>query len=62
MPLNVMDAHFAALGQKVLPLLVKEEIGVLGMKPLGSGAILQSKTVTAMRMSAVGHALNFNLP
>src|SRR3954463_9483203 len=41
MPLNVMDAHFRSFAQKVLPVLVKEEIGVLGMKPLGSGAILQ---------------------
>ena len=46
MPLNVMDAHFRSFGQQVLPVLVKERIGVLGMKPLGSGAILKSKTVT----------------
>jgi len=45
-PLNVMDAHFRSFGQRVVPVLVKEGIGVLGMKPLGSGAILQSKTVT----------------
>jgi len=29
MPLNVLDAHFRSFEQKVLPLLVKEEIGVL---------------------------------
>src|SRR5215475_2247005 len=45
MPLNVMDAHFNSFGKKVLPVLVKKEIGVLGMKPMGSGMILQSKTV-----------------
>jgi predicted aldo/keto reductase-like oxidoreductase len=45
MPLNVMDAHFNSFGKKVLPLLVKKEIGVLGMKPMGSGIILQSKVV-----------------
>jgi len=45
MPLNVMDAHFNSFGQKVLPVLVKKEIGVLGMKPMGSGIILQSKVV-----------------
>jgi len=44
MPLNVMDAHFRSFEHKVLPVLVKEEIGVLGMKPLGSGAILKSNT------------------
>ncbi len=37
---------FAASSSKVLPVLVKEEIGVLGMKPMASGAILQSKTAT----------------
>jgi predicted aldo/keto reductase-like oxidoreductase len=45
MPLNVMDAHFNSFGKKVLPVLVKKEIGVLGMKPMGSGMILQSKVV-----------------
>ncbi|HEU5125472.1 MAG TPA: aldo/keto reductase [Verrucomicrobiae bacterium] len=45
MPLNVMDAHFRSFGKKVVPVLVKEGIGVLGMKPLGSGAILRSNTV-----------------
>ncbi len=45
MPLNVMDAHFRSFQQKVLPMLVKDEIGVLGMKPMGSGAILKSNTV-----------------
>jgi predicted aldo/keto reductase-like oxidoreductase len=46
MPLNVMDAHFRSFGKHVLPVLVKQEIGVLGMKPMGSGEILRSKTVT----------------
>src|SRR5215467_5976966 len=45
MPLNVMDAHYNSFGKKVLPVLVKKQIGVLGMKPMGSGLILQSKTV-----------------
>jgi predicted aldo/keto reductase-like oxidoreductase len=47
MPLNVMDAHFRSFAREVLPQLVKDEIGVLGMKPLASGAILTSNTVTA---------------
>src|SRR5678815_1792610 len=46
MPLNVMDAHFRSFGAKVLPVLVKEGIGVLGMKSMGDGLILKSKTVT----------------
>jgi predicted aldo/keto reductase-like oxidoreductase len=46
MPLNVMDAHFRSFSRQVLPLLVKQQIGVLGMKPMGGGVILQSKAVT----------------
>jgi aryl-alcohol dehydrogenase-like predicted oxidoreductase len=49
MPLNVMDAHFRSFARQVLPLLVKDEIGVLGMKPIGSGPILQSGVVTAVQ-------------
>jgi aryl-alcohol dehydrogenase-like predicted oxidoreductase len=45
MPLNVMDAHYNSFGKKVLPVLVKKEIGVLGMKPMGSGMILRSNVV-----------------
>ena len=48
MPLNVMDAHFKSFEKEVLPVLVREKIGVLGMKPLGSGAILESKKATAI--------------
>jgi uncharacterized protein len=46
MPLNVMDAHFNSFEKKVLPVLTKEGIGVLGMKPMGDRFILGSKTVT----------------
>ena len=35
MPLNVMDAHFRSFEHQVLPRLVKDEIGVLGMKSMG---------------------------
>ena len=48
MPLNVMDAHFRSFEKKVLPVLVKEEIGVLGMKSMAAGNILQSRTVSAI--------------
>jgi aryl-alcohol dehydrogenase-like predicted oxidoreductase len=47
MPLNVMDAHYNSFEKKVLPVLAKNEIGVLGMKPMGNGIILRSKTVDA---------------
>ena len=46
MPLNVMDAHFRSFERHVLPVLVKEGIGVLGMKAMGDGLVLTSKTVT----------------
>ena len=48
MPLNVMDAHFRSFGKEVVPVLVKKNIGVLGMKPMASGHILRSKTVSAL--------------
>src|SRR5690242_1442601 len=47
MPLNVMDAHFRSFEKLVLPELVREEIGVLAMKTLANGTILESKTVNA---------------
>jgi aryl-alcohol dehydrogenase-like predicted oxidoreductase len=47
MPLNVMDAHFNSFEKKVLPVLVKHGVGVLGMKPMGDAIILHSKTATA---------------
>jgi predicted aldo/keto reductase-like oxidoreductase len=46
MPLNLMDAHFNSFEKKVLPVLVKHNIGVLGMKSMGNGLILKSKTAT----------------
>jgi predicted aldo/keto reductase-like oxidoreductase len=46
MPLNVMDAHFNSFERKVLPILLKNDIGVLGMKPMGDRIILESKTAT----------------
>jgi len=46
MPLNAMDAHYESFEQKVLPVLLNNEIGVLGMKPMGAGLLLQSKTLT----------------
>jgi aryl-alcohol dehydrogenase-like predicted oxidoreductase len=47
MPLNVMDAHFRSFGRHVLPKLVEQGMGVLGMKPLGDGHVLKCADVTA---------------
>jgi predicted aldo/keto reductase-like oxidoreductase len=46
MPLNVMDAHFNSFEKQVLPVLLKNDIGVLAMKPMGDHIILESKTAT----------------
>jgi predicted aldo/keto reductase-like oxidoreductase len=42
LPLNVMDAHVEGFEKRVLPRLVNEEIGVLGMKSMGDSFILKS--------------------
>jgi aryl-alcohol dehydrogenase-like predicted oxidoreductase len=56
MPLNVMDAHYRSFERLVLPELVKENIGVLGMKSLGNGVILKSGAVSAVE--CLHYALN----
>ena len=38
----LLALHFRSFARKVVPVLVKEGIGVLGMKSLGSGIILKS--------------------
>jgi aryl-alcohol dehydrogenase-like predicted oxidoreductase len=48
MPLNVMDAHYRSFEKLVLPELVRQKIGVLGMKSMSNGIILRSKTVSAL--------------
>ena len=56
MSLNVMDAHFRSFEHQVLPRLVADEIGVLGMKSMGDPLILESKTVTPIE--CLHYALN----
>ncbi|HEX6913295.1 MAG TPA: aldo/keto reductase, partial [Longimicrobium sp.] len=56
MPLNVMDAHYRSFEKLVLPELVRQGIGVLGMKSLSNGRILESGTVTATE--CLHYALN----
>jgi aryl-alcohol dehydrogenase-like predicted oxidoreductase len=48
MPLNVMDAHYRSFERLVLPELVRRGIGVLGMKSMGNGRILQAGVASAM--------------
>lgn len=56
MPLNVMDAHFHSFEKKVVPVAVREGIGILGMKPMGAGLILESKT--AEPIECLHYAMN----
>jgi aryl-alcohol dehydrogenase-like predicted oxidoreductase len=46
MPLNLMDAHFRSFRHQVVPVALKEGIGVLGMKSMGDGLLLKSNTVS----------------
>jgi aryl-alcohol dehydrogenase-like predicted oxidoreductase len=56
LPLNVMDAHYRSFEKLVLPELVKQKIGVLGMKSMANGILLKSNTVTPIE--CLHYALN----
>lgn len=56
LPLNVMDAHYRSFVKQVVPELVKQNIGILGMKSLANGIILRSNTVTPIE--CLHYALN----
>jgi predicted aldo/keto reductase-like oxidoreductase len=56
MPLNVMDAHYRSFSQLVVPELVKQNIGILGMKSMANGILLRSNTVTPIE--CLHYALN----
>jgi aryl-alcohol dehydrogenase-like predicted oxidoreductase len=56
MPLNVMDAHYRSFEKVVLPELVRQRIGVLGMKSMANGIILKSHTATPIE--CLHYALN----
>jgi predicted aldo/keto reductase-like oxidoreductase len=45
MPINVMDAHFRSFTREVMPVAIKQGIGVLAMKTFGDHYILASNTV-----------------
>jgi predicted aldo/keto reductase-like oxidoreductase len=56
LPLNVMDAHYRSFERLVLPELVRQNIGVLGMKSMGAGVILKSKI--ASPIECLHYAMN----
>jgi uncharacterized protein len=51
-----MDAHYDSLEKKVLPVPVANDIGVLGMKPMGDHIIVESKT--AAPIDCLHYAMN----
>ncbi|MBE0428753.1 MAG: aldo/keto reductase [Thermoleophilia bacterium] len=48
LPLNLLDAHYNSFEKKVLPVLNERGIGVLAMKPLAGGELLQTGAVSAV--------------
>jgi predicted aldo/keto reductase-like oxidoreductase len=56
MPLNVMDAYYRSFAKLVVPELVKRNMGILSMKSLANGILLQSNTVTPIE--CLHYALN----
>src|SRR5438093_2098140 len=56
MPLNLFDAHYRSFSKIVVPELVAQNIGILGMKSMANGILLKSNTVTAIE--CLHYALN----
>ena len=48
MPLSIMDARYDSFEKRVLPVLLENSIGVLGMKPLCNGLLFKSGVATAV--------------
>jgi len=56
MPLNVLDAHYRSFERQVLPRLLEQGTGVLGMKSMAEGIILKTGAVTPLE--CLHYALN----
>src|SRR5437762_567995 len=56
MPLNLFDAHYRSFSKLVVPELIRQNIGVLGMKSMANGILLKSNTVTPIE--CLHYALN----
>ena len=56
MPLNLLDAHFRSFAKLVVPKLVAQGIGVLGMKPMAFGNLPQHGLATGIE--CLHYALN----
>jgi aryl-alcohol dehydrogenase-like predicted oxidoreductase len=56
MPLNLFDAHYRSFSKLVVPELVRQNIGILGMKSMANGILLKSNAVTPIE--CLHYALN----
>src|SRR5438552_15310938 len=56
MPLNLFDAHYRSFSKIVVPELVAQNIGILGMKSMANGILQKSNTVTPIE--CLHYALN----
>jgi aryl-alcohol dehydrogenase-like predicted oxidoreductase len=56
LPLNLFDAHYRSFSKLVVPELVRQNIGILGMKSMANGVLLKSNAVTAIE--CLHYALN----
>jgi hypothetical protein len=54
MPLNVMDAHYRSFEKKVLPELVRQRTGILGMKTMANGILLKSNLLATVLCNVSG--------
>ena len=48
MPINILDAQFRSFSREVVPKLVAQGIGLLGMKPMASSAIPRNNIATGI--------------
>ena len=56
MPLNILDAQFRSFAHQVVPKLVEQGIGVLGMKPMSTGSLPRQGLATGIE--CLHYALN----
>jgi len=46
MPINVLDHHYLSFSQQIIPILREKDIGIIGMKSVASGAIVNEGIAT----------------
>ena len=55
MPLNVLDHHYLSFAKEIIPLLQKNNIGIIGMKSVASGSIVREN------IASIEECLNFTM-